>query len=87
MSAVKHYLSAPRVYWKALLRLMYVLWVSQVAQWERIHLPVREPWVQSWAGRIAWRRKWQPTPVFLPGESHGEGSLRAAFPEVAVGHG
>jgi len=21
-----------------------------------------------------WRRKWQPTPVFLPGESHGQGS-------------
>ena len=24
---------------------------------------------------IAWRRKWQPTPVFLPGESQGRGSL------------
>ena len=24
-----------------------------------------------WAGKIPWRRKWQPTPVFLPGESHG----------------
>ena len=23
----------------------------------------------------SWRRKWQPTPVFLPGESHGERSL------------
>ena len=22
-----------------------------------------------------WRRKWQPTPVFLPGESHGRGGL------------
>ena len=22
-----------------------------------------------------WRRKWQPTPVFLPGEFHGQGSL------------
>ena len=22
-------------------------------------------------GRFPWRRKWQPTPVFLPGESHG----------------
>ena len=27
------------------------------------------------AGKIPWRRKWQPTPVFLPGESHGRGSL------------
>ena len=24
-----------------------------------------------WVGRIPWRRKWQPTPVFLPAESHG----------------
>ena len=23
----------------------------------------------------AWRRKWQPTPVFLPGESQGQGNL------------
>ena len=27
------------------------------------------------AGAIGWRRKWQPTPVFLPGESQGRGSL------------
>ena len=26
-------------------------------------------------GKILWRRKWQPTPVFLPGESHGQKSL------------
>ena len=24
---------------------------------------------------MPWRRKWQPTPVFLPGESQGQGSL------------
>ena len=23
-------------------------------------------------GKIPWRREWQPTPVFLPGESHGQ---------------
>ena len=28
-----------------------------------------------WVGRIPWRRKWQPTPVFLPGNSHGHNSL------------
>ena len=27
-------------------------------------------------GKIPWRRKWQPTPVFLPGESHGRRSPR-----------
>jgi len=26
-------------------------------------------------GRFPWRRKWQSTPVFLPGESHGQKSL------------
>ena len=26
-------------------------------------------------GKIPWRRKWQSTPVFLPGESHGRRSL------------
>ena len=30
-----------------------------------------DPWVR----KILWRRKWQPTAVFLPGESHRQGSL------------
>ena len=29
----------------------------------------------SWVGKIPWRRAWQPTPVFLPRESHGQRSL------------
>ena len=28
-----------------------------------------------WVGKIPWRRARQPTPVFLPGESHGQRSL------------
>ena len=28
-----------------------------------------------WVGKILWRRAWQPTPVSLPGESHGQRSL------------
>ena len=28
-----------------------------------------------WGGKILWRRAWQPTSVFLPGESHGQRSL------------
>ena len=31
-------------------------------------------------GRFSWRRAWQPTPVFLPGESHGESSLASYSP-------
>ena len=30
--------------------------------------------------KIPWRRKWQPTPVFLPGESHGQRSLAGYSP-------
>ena len=33
-----------------------------------------------WVGKISWRRKWQPTPVFLPGESHGQKSLAGYSP-------
>ena len=29
----------------------------------------------NWVGKIPWRRAWQSTPVFLPGESHGQRSL------------
>ena len=28
-----------------------------------------------WVGKIPWRREWLPTPVFLPGEFHGQRSL------------
>ena len=31
--------------------------------------------IDPWVGRISWRRMWQPTPVFLPGESPGQRSL------------
>ena len=37
---------------------------------------MQEMWGFSpWVGKIPWRRAWQPTPVFLPGESHGQRSL------------
>ena len=35
-----------------------------------------------WVGKILWRRKWQPTPVFLPGKSHGQRSLAGYCPWV-----
>ena len=30
--------------------------------------------------KVPWKRKWQPTPVFLPGKSHGQRSLEAYSP-------
>ena len=42
---------------------------------ENLHA-VQEPWV----GKIPWKRAWQPTPAFLPGESHGQRSLAGYSP-------
>ena len=39
-----------------------------------------------WAGKVPWRRKWQPPTVFLPGESHGRGAWRATVCRVANSH-
>ena len=33
-----------------------------------------------WVGKIPWRRKWQPTPVFWPGKSNGQRSLKGYSP-------
>ena len=36
-----------------------------------------DPWVR----KIPWRRKWEPTPVLLPGESHGQRNLVGCSPQ------
>ena len=36
---------------------------------------MQEIWVRPLVGKIPWRREWQSSPVFLPGESHGQRSL------------
>ena len=38
-----------------------------------------------WIGKIPWSRKWQPTPVFLPGKSHERGAWQAAVHGVTKG--
>ena len=40
----------------------------------------RDPDSDPWVGKIPWRRKWQPTPGVLPGESHGQRSLMGFSP-------
>ena len=47
---------------------------SLVAQRLKRLLVMRRPGFDPWVGKIPWRRKWQPTPVFMPGESHGQRS-------------
>ena len=48
---------------------------SLVAQWYRICLQCRKPGFDPWVEKIPWRREWQPTPVFLPGELNRQRSL------------
>ena len=50
---------------------------SQVAQMVKNLTVMQEAWVRSLVGKIPWRRKWLPTPVFLPGNSMDRGVWRA----------
>ena len=50
---------------------------------ERIHLPMEGRQgleFTSWVRKMLWSRKWQPTPVFLPGNFHGQRSLGGYSP-------
>ena len=47
----------------------------QETQGSPICLQCRRRRFSPWGRKIPWRRKWQPTPVFLPGKSHGQRSL------------
>ena len=55
-------------------------WAYLVAHKLKNLLAVGETQVQSLGWEDPWRRKWQPTPVFLPGESHGQRSLVGYIP-------
>ena len=48
---------------------------SLVCQWYRIYLQCSRSGFDPWVRKIPWRRKWQSTPVFLPGKSHGQRRL------------
>ena len=73
---------SPRVSYPTAFRLLKYDMTSEVfpggSVVKKIHLQCRRcqrcgfnPWVR----KIPWRRAWQPTPVFLPGESHEQRSL------------
>ena len=49
-------------------------------KWYRICLQCGRPSFDPWVGKIPWGRKWQPTPVFLLGESRGWRSLVGCDP-------
>ena len=48
---------------------------SLVAQIIKNLPAMQETWVHPWIGKIPWRRERIPTPIFLPGEFHGQRSL------------
>ena len=53
----------------------------------RICLQCGRPGFDPWFGKIPWRSLWQLTPVFFPGESHGQRSLAGYSPwGCRVGH-
>ena len=52
-------------------------------RWLRVCLAMQEmqeTQIWSWVGEIPWRRKWPPTPVYLPGKSYGQRSLVGCSP-------
>ena len=48
-----------------------------------LHFQCRGLGFNPWVGKIPWRKAWQPAPVFLPGEPHGQRSLVATIHWVA----
>ena len=74
--------------WKHICKRLIKLWYTYIRSSQGAlvvkHLPANagdvrrrfDPWVR----KIPWRRAWQPTPVFLPGEPHGQRSLAGYSP-------
>ena len=50
-------------------------WLSGKKKKKKSTCQCRSRGFDSWVRKIPWRRKWQPTPVFLPGKCHGQRSL------------
>ena len=44
------------------------------------NLPANAGDIRDMGSKILWKRPWQPTPVFLPGESYGQRSLAGYSP-------
>ena len=76
------YLFAETFYFKICFKYAYS-WASQVALVVKNLLASAgdmRPRFDPWVGKICWRRAWQPTPVFLSGESHGQRNLMGYSP-------
>ena len=78
---LSHPLQEKSYIWKRHIPISIVLWSSVVAQKVKRLPTMRRPRFDPCVGNIPWRRKWQPTPVFLPGKSHGQRSLVGYSPQ------
>ena len=56
------------------------IWASHLAQLLKNHPAMKDIWVQSLGWEDMLRGTWRPSPVFLPGESHGQSSLAGYSP-------
>ena len=64
-------------------------WTDRPSEASQVVLVVKSPLANAgdlrdvfdpWVGKIPWRRRWLPTLLFLPGESHGQRSLAGCSP-------
>ena len=68
-------------YWYSVFLLTFIAFVQvakEFPKWlssKKICLQCRRQGSNPWVRKMPWKRKWQPTPVFSPGEFHGQRSL------------
>ena len=69
---------------------LYIIYIIYLAAQVVKNLPaMQRPRFNPWVRKMPWRRKWQPTAVFLPGEFHGLRSLAGYIQSMGsqrVGH-
>ena len=58
----------------------FLIQASLAAQWQRFYLQCSRHGFDTWVRKIPSKRKWEHTPVFLPGKSHGQRSLMGYGP-------
>ena len=84
MARFTHYVKIKKDFsFKKKPELSYTLsWASQVSQWQGICLSMQDTG-SSWVWKVSWKRKWQPTPVFLLGNPMDRGAWHATVHGVA----
>ena len=57
-----------------------IIWLPRWHSGKEFACQCRRGGFDPWVGKISWRSAWQPTPVFLPAEFHGQRSLAGYSP-------